>query len=72
MPPKVRDLERQLKRAGFRFLPDRGKGSHRWYVHRDFPELIVEVAGNPGSDAKTYLEKDVRDALKRLDELSRQ
>jgi predicted RNA binding protein YcfA (HicA-like mRNA interferase family) len=60
MPPKVRDLIRELERAGF---SDRGgKGSHRNFRHAT--GVNITVSGNPGDDAKKYQEKSVREALK--------
>ena len=45
MPPKVRDLVRQLEQAGFR---DRGgKGSHRNYVHPRVSQPLT-ISGKPG------------------------
>jgi len=51
MPPKIRELIRDLERAGFK---DRGgKGSHRNFVH---PELSnpMTISGKLGDDAKNY------------------
>lgn len=59
MPGKVRDLIRELERAGF---IDRGsKGSHRNYLHHK--GITVTISGHLGDDAKPYQEKDVRRAL---------
>ena len=63
MPPKNRDLERRLKRAGFKLDPKRGKGSHRWYEHPKLPGIIVELAGQLGDDAKHYSIREVAEAL---------
>lgn len=57
MPPKIRELKKQLRDAGF--LERQAKGSHTvWY----FPNtpIRVTVAGNDGKDAKKYLEDDIR------------
>jgi predicted RNA binding protein YcfA (HicA-like mRNA interferase family) len=63
MPPKVRDLVRQLELAGFR---DRGgKGSHRNYVHPRVSQPLT-VSGKLGDDAKPYQIKAVRQALGEL------
>lgn len=60
MPPKVRDLIADLKRAGF---ADRGgKGSHRNFVHSNVSEPIT-ISGNPGDDAKHYQVRAVRRAI---------
>ncbi len=59
MPPKIRTLEKNLKKAGFICLP--GKGSHRKYVH---PEGIrVTISGKAGSDARPYQINEVQKAL---------
>ena len=62
MPPKIRDLESDLIRAGF--SREEGKGSHRKYRH---PKVsgIVTVAGKGGDDAKRYQEKQITDAIKK-------
>ena len=63
MPRKLRDLARDLKRAGYLLKPRRGKGSHGWYKHPAPGVSPVSLAGKLGDDAKPYQEKDVRDAL---------
>lgn len=51
MPPKVRELIRELEKAGFR---DRGgKGSHRNFVHPNVSKPIT-LSGKLGDDAKHY------------------
>ena len=51
MPPKVRELVAELRRAGF--VDRGGKGSHRNFVH---PQVArpVTISGAPGDDAKQY------------------
>jgi predicted RNA binding protein YcfA (HicA-like mRNA interferase family) len=68
MPRKVRQLESDLRRAGFVLLPGRGQGSHRQWRHPAVPGATVTVAGNPGDDADHYQERDVRDAIRRVEE----
>jgi predicted RNA binding protein YcfA (HicA-like mRNA interferase family) len=64
MPPKIRDLVRDLEQAGF--VNRGGKGSHRDYEH---PKGVrVTVSGQLGDDAKPYQEREV----KRVIEESRQ
>jgi len=60
VPRKVRDLIRDLKKAGF--IDRGGKGSHRNFVH---PKVLkpVTVSGNDGDDARNYQEKAVRMAI---------
>ncbi|MBA3415976.1 MAG: type II toxin-antitoxin system HicA family toxin, partial [Chloroflexia bacterium] len=38
MPRKIRQLESDLRRAGFVERTDRGKGSHRVWTHPDAPD----------------------------------
>ena len=60
MPPKVRELMRELEQAGF--VDRGGKGSHRNYVHPKVSKPIT-VAGNPGAEAKHYQVNAVRKAI---------
>ena len=62
MPMKVREGERQLRKAGFTLQPGRGKGSHRVYKHPAY-RGIVTVSGNAGDDLRPYQESDIRDAI---------
>lgn len=59
MPPKIRELIRDLEKAGFRNRG--GKGSHRNYRHPKGP--VVVVGDKLGADARKYLEKEVRQAI---------
>jgi len=57
---KVRDLIRDLERAGF---SDRGgKGSHRNYAHPKVRKPLT-ISGDEGDDALHYQEKAVRLAI---------
>ena len=60
MPRKVRDLIRDLEKAGF--VDRGGKGSHRNFVHPRMKKPVT-VSGNSGADAKIYQEKAVRLAI---------
>ena len=60
MPRKVRDLIRELLKAGF--LNRGGKGSHRNFTHPKVAKPVT-VSGNEGDDAKQYQEKTVRLAV---------
>jgi predicted RNA binding protein YcfA (HicA-like mRNA interferase family) len=62
MPRKIRQLLKDLEKAGFEFEP--GKGSHRKMVHP--LGLVVVVSGQLGEDARHYQEKDVKQAIKRV------
>lgn len=59
MPPKIRELVRDLKRAD---LEDRGgKGSHRNFKH---PKgMRVNLSGNDNDDANPYQEKEVKASI---------
>ena len=60
MPPKIKDLISDLKKAGF---TDRGgKGSHRSFVHPSMAKPIT-ISGNPGADAKQYQIRAVKLAI---------
>ncbi|MBI4374493.1 MAG: type II toxin-antitoxin system HicA family toxin [Deltaproteobacteria bacterium] len=61
MPRKVRDLIRQLKKAGF--VDRGGKGSHRNFLHPRYP-FPVTISGREGDDAKQYQERAIQQALK--------
>jgi predicted RNA binding protein YcfA (HicA-like mRNA interferase family) len=65
MPRKIRQLKSDLTKAGFVEQPDRGKGSHSYWVHPTRKGVSVTVAGHDGDDAKGYQEKQVREAIAR-------
>ncbi|MDP2140036.1 MAG: type II toxin-antitoxin system HicA family toxin [Gammaproteobacteria bacterium] len=60
MPPKIRELIRDLERAGF--VNRGGKGSHRNFKH---PKLrySVTISGNAGEDADRYQVSRTRIAI---------
>jgi predicted RNA binding protein YcfA (HicA-like mRNA interferase family) len=60
MPRKVRELLRDLERAGF--VNRGGRGSHRNYLHAR--GIRITVSGKAGDDAKRYQEHDVAQALR--------
>jgi predicted RNA binding protein YcfA (HicA-like mRNA interferase family) len=63
MPPKIRELKADLRKAGFVELPGRGKGSHTVWRHPFTPGTTITLAGRDGDDADRYQEKQVRDAI---------
>jgi predicted RNA binding protein YcfA (HicA-like mRNA interferase family) len=65
MPRKVRQLKADLRKAGFRIIPKRGKGSHIVWEHPAFPGRAVTVSGRDGADAKPYQEDEVAEAIAR-------
>ncbi|MCK4504419.1 MAG: type II toxin-antitoxin system HicA family toxin [Candidatus Aegiribacteria sp.] len=62
MPRKIRELIRDLKKAGF--IDRGGKGSHRNFKHSGGEKITI--SGNPGDDAKRYQERDLEKALKKV------
>jgi predicted RNA binding protein YcfA (HicA-like mRNA interferase family) len=66
MPKKIRELKSLLLKAGFICQP--AKGSHSKWKHPQLSQAIV-IAGQDGSDAKIYLEKQVNEALAELKKL---
>lgn len=59
MPRKIRELIKDLERAGF--ISRGGKGSHRNYEHPQGGR--VTLSGKTGADAKPYQEKEVKKAI---------
>ncbi len=64
MPRKIRELIRDLERAGFSFEP--GKGSHRKFRHPLTADVVI-VSGQLGGDARPYQEREIREALSNLE-----
>jgi len=67
VPPKVRELVKNLEKAGFRNRG--GKGSHRNFVHPNVSKPVtIAYSGKLGDDAKKYqiraVEKAVQEAKK--------
>jgi predicted RNA binding protein YcfA (HicA-like mRNA interferase family) len=60
VPRKIRELIRDLKKAGF--VDRGGKGSHRNFVHPKLPKPVC-ISGKEGDDAKKYQEKAVSMAI---------
>ena len=59
MPRKIRQLIKDLTRAGF--VDRGGKGSHRNFVHPNGQR--VTLSGSEGADAHRYQEKEVRQKI---------
>ncbi|NOY00412.1 MAG: type II toxin-antitoxin system HicA family toxin [Verrucomicrobia bacterium] len=59
MPRKIRDLIKDLGKAGF--VNRGGKGSHRNYIYQG--KVRVTISGKSGDDAKTYQERAVNNAI---------
>jgi predicted RNA binding protein YcfA (HicA-like mRNA interferase family) len=60
MPPKIKQLIKDLERAGF--VNRGGKGSHRNLVHPKVTRPIT-LSGQLGDDALPYQERDVKKAI---------
>ncbi len=67
MPRKVRDLIKDLRKAGFDLLSGGGKGSHRKFVHPRYSGAVT-ISGKEGDDAQRYQEKQVREAIDEVSE----
>ncbi len=63
MPKKIRELKNMLLKAGF--TSESAKGSHSKWSHPQLQTKII-ISGKDGNDAKTYLEKQVIEALQKL------
>lgn len=63
MPKKIRELKQILLKNGFSYQP--AKGSHTKWIHPLLSQVII-IAGKEGSDAKPYLEKQVKEAINKL------
>ena len=65
MPRKLRELRRDLRRAGFHIV--RQSGSHQTWRHADVVGASVTLSGSDGADAKPYQEEDVRQEIAKVD-----
>ena len=64
MPPKIRELIRNLETAGF--VNHGGKGSHRNFRH---PKGVnITLSGSTGQDAKRYQIRDVKRDIELIDD----
>ena len=60
MPPKIKQLIKELERAGF--INRGGKGSNRNYVHPKVAKPVT-ISGKMGTYVLHYQEKDVKKAI---------
>jgi predicted RNA binding protein YcfA (HicA-like mRNA interferase family) len=60
MPRKIRELLRDLERAGF--VNRGGKGSHRNFEHPS--GVSSTLSGKTGDDAKPYQEREVKKVIR--------
>ena len=63
MPKKVCELKAMLLNAGFTY--ESGKGSHTKWSHPLITGKLT-LSGKDGADVKSYQERDVREALQRI------
>lgn len=59
MPPKIRELIRQIQSSGFENRG--GKGGHRNFTHQKGSKITI--SGKTGDDAKVYQIKAVKNAI---------
>ena len=64
VPRKIRQLIRDLKKAGFEQVSGAGKSSHRKFVQDRFPGAVT-ISAKDGADAKRYQEQEVKIAIER-------
>ncbi|MBN1638327.1 MAG: type II toxin-antitoxin system HicA family toxin [Ignavibacteriales bacterium] len=62
MPKKIRELIKELEKAGF--VNRGGKGSHRNFLHPC--GIALTLSGQLGHDAKPYQEKLVRQKIEEV------
>jgi len=60
MPPKIKQLIKELENAGF--VNRGGKGNHRNFVHPKVAKPVT-ISGKVGDDALRYQERDVKKAI---------
>jgi predicted RNA binding protein YcfA (HicA-like mRNA interferase family) len=67
VPPKIRELEAKLRKAGF--ARQAAKGSHRKWIHPT--GRFVVMSGSEGDDAKKYHQNQVDEAIAAVDKPSK-
>ncbi|HEY5868765.1 MAG TPA: type II toxin-antitoxin system HicA family toxin [Candidatus Tectomicrobia bacterium] len=65
MPRKVRELVRDLQKAGFYEIPGGGKGGHRKFTHTQYAGAVT-LSGQLGDDAKPYQERQAKRAIEQV------
>jgi predicted RNA binding protein YcfA (HicA-like mRNA interferase family) len=65
MPPKIRELVRDLEKAGFQKI--KTKSSHRKFTHPRFSGAVT-LSGGDGDDAKPYQQKQIKLAVEVVNE----
>lgn len=69
MPRKIREYKTELRSIGFFEQPNQGKGSHKVWKHPELRGAIV-IAYKDGDDVPRYLEKQLKEAKRELEENS--
>lgn len=62
MPRKIKELIKDLEKAGF--INRGGKGSHRNYIHPS--GVVLTISGKLGDDAKHYQEKIIKQKIQEV------
>ena len=62
MPRKIRELIKDLRKAGF--VNRGGEGSHKNFLHSS--GVVITISGKTGDDAKPYQEKQLKEVLKKV------
>ena len=62
MPRKIRELIKDLEKAGF--INRGGKGSHRNYIHPS--GVVLTISAKLGDDAKHYQEKIIKQKIQEV------
>ena len=70
MPRKNRELKAEYRKLGFTEAKRGGKGSHSKWTHPLLPTLTIVLSGRDGDDAEPYQERDLRNAMEQLREVS--
>jgi predicted RNA binding protein YcfA (HicA-like mRNA interferase family) len=63
---KVRELIRDLLKAGFQLVSGAGKGSHRKFMYPNYAGAVT-LSGQDGDDAKNSQEKQVKRAIEEIE-----
>lgn len=63
-------IKADYRKHGFIEQSSGGKGSHSKWIHPLLPGLTIVLSGKDGDDAEPYQERDLRNAIKRLQEVS--
>jgi predicted RNA binding protein YcfA (HicA-like mRNA interferase family) len=70
MPRKIRQLKSEYRKLGYVEQAGHGKGSHSKWTHPLLPGVTVILSGHDGDDAQPYQERDLRNVIAKLKELS--